>query len=197
VVNIGDKPYPCCGLTHACIDAALALKAKYEIKVDQIKAITAYGGQSVYELTQPPEIKQNPRTIIDAQFSVPWVVAVALVKGKVTVDDFTDKAIKSPEIIKIARKVSGKLSPEMDRHGVGPGGVTITLEDGKEYTDEVEHCLGSVKRPMTFEDVTRKFRECAACALKPLPTAKVEKIIELVNRLEKLADATEIIRLVG
>ena len=85
----------------------------------------------------------------------------------------------------------------MNRHGVGPGGVTITMQDGKEYTEEVEHCLGSVERPMTFEDVTKKFRECAACALKPLPAAKVEKVIDLVSRLEKLTDATEIIRLVG
>jgi 2-methylcitrate dehydratase PrpD len=197
VVNIGDKPYPCCGLTHACIDAALALKTKHNIKPENIKSITIYGGQAVYDLSQPPEVKQNPRTIIDAQFSVPYVVAVALVNGKVTVDDFTDESIKRPEILNIARKASGKLVPAMNRHGVGPGGVTLKMQDGSEFTDEVEHCLGSVERPMTFEDVTRKFRECAACALKPLPAAKVEKVIDLVNRLEKLPDATEIIRMLG
>ncbi len=197
VVNIGDKPYPCCGLTHACIDAALALRSKHDINVDKIKSITVYGGQAVYDLSQPPQIKQNPRTIIDAQFSVPYVVAVALVKGKVTVDDFTEESIKRTEIINIARKVSGKLVLAMNRHGVGPGGVTITMQDGREYTDEVEHCLGSIERPMTFRDVTKKFQECAACALKPLPAAKVDKVIELVSRLEKLPDATEIIRLLG
>ncbi len=197
VVNIGNKPYPCCGLTHACVDAALALKAKHDIKADKVKSITVYGGQAVYDLSQPPQVKQNPRTIIDAQFSVPYVVAVALAKGKVTVDDFTEKSIKRPEIIDLARKASGKLVPAMNRHGVGPGGVTILMQDGKEYTEEIEHCLGSVERPMTFEDVTRKFRECAACARKPLSVAKVEKVIELVSRLETLSDATEIIRLVG
>ncbi|MHB8105311.1 MAG: MmgE/PrpD family protein [Dehalococcoidales bacterium] len=197
VVNIGDKPYPCCGLTHACIDAALALKSKYKIQADKIKSITVYGGQAVYDLSQPPEVKNNPRTIIDAQFSVPYVVAVALVKGKVTVDDFNEDSIKRAEILSVSNKVTGKLVPAMNRHGVGPGGVTIKMQDGSEYTDEVEHCLGSVARPMSFEDVTRKFRECAACALKPLPAAKVEKVIDMVSRLEKLADATEIIRLLG
>jgi 2-methylcitrate dehydratase PrpD len=197
VVNIGDKPYPCCGLTHACIDAALTLRSKYDIKADKIKSITVYGGQAVYDLSQPPEIKSNPRTIIDAQFSVPWVVATALVKGKVTVGDFTEESIKRTEILDIARKVSGKLVPAMDRHGVGPGGVTITMQDGREYQEEVEHCLGSIERPMTFEDVTRKFRECAACSLKPLPAAKVEKVIDMVGRLETLPDVSEIIRLVG
>ncbi len=85
----------------------------------------------------------------------------------------------------------------MDRHGVGPGGIKITMQDGMEYQEEVEHCLGSVERPMTFSDVIKKFRECATCAFKPLPTAKVEKVITLVNKLETLSDATEIIRLVG
>jgi 2-methylcitrate dehydratase PrpD len=197
VVNVGNKPYPCCGLTHACIDATLALRAKHNIDASKIKSVLIYGGQAVYDLSQPPEVKQNPRTIIDAQFSVPYVVAVALIRGKVTMDDFTEASIKQPEIIDVARKVNGKLVPAMNRHGVGPGGVTITMQDGKEYTDEVEHCLGSVERPMTFEDVTRKFRECAACALKPLPDSKVEKVIDLVNRLETLSDAIEIIRLVG
>jgi 2-methylcitrate dehydratase PrpD len=195
--NIGDKPYPCCGLTHACIDAALALKAKHAIKAGQIKAINVYGGQSVYGLSQPPEIKKAPRTIIDAQFSVPYVVAVALVKGKVTVDDFTNEAIKRPEILKVAAMIDTRLEPAMNRHGVEPGGVTITMQDGAEYTEEVEHCLGSVDRPMTFADVTKKFRECAACSIKPLKKETVEKVIEMVARLEKLTDATEIIRLLG
>ena len=194
---MGDKPYPCCGLTHACIDAALALKARHKINIDRIKDITVYGGQSVYGLSQPPEVKRNPRTIIDAQFSVPWVVAVALVKGKVTVDDFTDEAIKRQEILKVAQKVSGKLIPEMSRHGVGPGGIIIKMKDGAEYQEEVAHCLGSVARPMNFADITKKFRECAASSIKTLPAAKVEQVIEMVERLEKLKDATGIIRLLG
>jgi 2-methylcitrate dehydratase PrpD len=197
VVNIGNKPYPCCGLTHVCIDATLALKSKYDIDISKIKSITVSGGQAVYDLSQPTEVKQNPRTIIDAQFSVPYVVAVALVEGKVTVDDFTEKSIKRPKILDVARKINGKLVPAMNRHGVGPGGVNIKMQNGAEYTEEVEHCLGSVERPMTFEDVKKKFRECTACSLKPLPATRVEKVIALVSRLETLSDANEIITLLG
>jgi 2-methylcitrate dehydratase PrpD len=197
VVNIGDKPYPCCGLTHACIDAALALKMKHGINADDIKEITVYGGDKVFQHAQPPEIKKAPRTIIDAQFSVPWVVATALARGKVTVDDFTDEAIKRPEILKLAQKIDTRLEPSMNRHGVEPGGVTIKLQDGREYTEEVEYCLGSVQRPMSFEDVTKKFRECAPCSIKPLGKDKTEKVIDMVGRLENLDDATKIIRLLG
>ena len=196
-VNIGDKPYPCCGLTHACIDAALALLLQHDINPDDIKEITVYGGDSIYGLSQPPEVKCSPRTITDAQFSVPWVIATALVKGRVTVDDFTDEALNRQEVLNISRKVSAVLDTSMNRHGVGPGGVIIVMNDGTEYTEEVEHCLGSVERPMTFDDCAVKFRECAPSSVKPLPTDVVEKIIEMISQLEKLDDATEIIRLLG
>ena len=196
-VNIGDKPYPCCGLTHACIDAALALMSKCDIKAEQIRDITLYGGDPVYGLSQPPEIKRAPRTITDAQFSVPWVVATALVKGKVTVDDFTEDALKNRDILNVTQKITARLDTSMNRHGVGPGGVIITMNDRTEYKEEVEHCLGSVERPMTFEDCTKKFRECAACSIKPLPADKVDKVIEMVSQLGKLDDATEIIKILG
>jgi len=194
-VNIGDKPYPCCGLIHACVDAVLALKSRHKIDVEKIEEIIAYGGHSVYDLSQPPEVKRRPRTIIDAQFSVPWVVATALVGGKVTVDDFTDAAITRPEILNMAQKVSGRLVPEMDRHGVGPGGVIIKMSGGAEYREEVAHCLGSPERPMDFSDVTRKFRECAVASLKPLSSATIDRVIDLVGKLEKLDDAAAVIRL--
>jgi 2-methylcitrate dehydratase PrpD len=196
-VGIGDKPYPCCGLTHACIDAVMALLAEHKINTDEIQEITAYGGQSVYGLCQPLEVKQNPRTIIDAQFSVPYVVAAALLQGKVTVNDFTNESIKRPEIIRLANKVTGKLDESMNRHGVGPGGVIVKMRDGTEYKEEVEYCLGSVERPMNFNDVVKKFRECAPSALKPLTAINIEKVIEMASGLEKLDDATEIIRLLG
>ena len=196
-VNIGDKPYPCCGLTHTCIDAALALMSRHDIRADRIRDITVYGGDPVYGLSQPPEIKCAPRTITDAQFSVPWVVATTLVKSKVTVDDFTEEALKRQDILDVAQKITARLDTSMNRHGVGPGGVIITMNDGTGYQEEVEHCLGSVARPMTFEDCTKKFRECAACSIKPLPADKAEEVIEMVSTLEKRDDATEIIRLLG
>jgi 2-methylcitrate dehydratase PrpD len=193
--NIGDKPYPCCGLTHACIDAALTLRSKHSVDIEQISEIIVYGGQPVYALSQPPEIKNAPRTIIDAQFSVPWVTATALVKGKVTVDDFTDQSIRNPAILQLARKIQSRLEPSMNRHGVGPGGVVIIMKDGTKYTEEVEHCLGSVERPMTFDDCARKFRECSHSSMIPLSSAAADKVIDMIDRMEKLDDATEIIRL--
>jgi 2-methylcitrate dehydratase PrpD len=196
-VNIGDKPYPCCGFSHPFIDAALALKDRYKIDPGRIKEIKAVCGQSGFALCQPLDIKRAPRTIVDAQFSVPYTVAAALIGGKVTPEDFTAQSIKRAKILDLAQKVSGTLDENMTRHGVSPGKVTIVLDDGTEYSEYIEHCLGSVENPMSFNDCARKFRECAAGSIKPLSTDEIEQVIEMVAGLESLADATSVIRLVG
>ncbi len=195
-VDIGDKPYPCCGFTHPFIDATFALVSKYGIKPDQIASMTARGGQAVYGMIVG-EAKMAPRTIVDAQFSVPWTVATALLKGKVTLDSFTPDSIKDQSVVALARKVSGELDRSMDRHGVGPGRLTITLKDSQQYVEEVEHFLGSVENPMTFDDCAAKFRECAPCALHPLPPTTIDRVIDLVRRLDEVDDVAKITRLLA
>ncbi|MCJ7605795.1 MAG: MmgE/PrpD family protein [Dehalococcoidales bacterium] len=194
VVNLGDKPYPCCGFSHPFIDAVLSLKAKHDIQPGQVKEIRAWCGETSYEISQPPEVKTNPRNTIDAQFSLQWAIATALVKGKVSVEDFTEEAIKNQPVLDTAAKVTAEHDSAMDRHGVGPGRLKIIMDDGTTYEEYVEHCLGSVERPMTFEDCTRKFRECAAGTLS---AETMDTAIDLISRLETLDDATEIIRLLG
>jgi len=196
VEHIGFKPYPSCGHTHAYIDAIFLLKSKYGVKADEVKEIKVFGGDAAYGLCVPLEVKRNPRNIVDAQFSVPWNVAVALIKDKVTLEDFTEEAINNRDILKISNIVTGYLDPNLSRHGVGPGRVTVIMKNGGEYTEEVEFCLGSVQRPMTFNDCARKFRECSAYSIKPLSENVQDRVIELVKKLEQLEDATEIIRMV-
>ena len=195
--NIGDKPYPCCGFSHAFIDAALSLRSRHNIDVEQVESITAYGGETACEICMPLEVKRAPRNTIDSQFSLPWAIATALVKGRVAVDDFTLEAIKNEGVLRAAQKITCELDSSLNRHGVGPGRVKITMKDGTEYVEEVEHCLGSIEHPMNFDDCARKFRECAAGLKKPLSAGTVDTVIEMTAGLEKLDDATAIIRLLG
>ena len=193
--HIGFKPYPNCGHTHAAIDAILSLKTEHHIEADQVEAIYFYGGGAAYALCVPEEIKRNPTNIVDAQFSVPWAIATALVNGKVTVGDFTEKAIKNENVLKISRKVIGQLDPDLSRHGVGPARVSIKMKNGAEYSEYVEFCLGSVERPTTIEDCARKFRECYPSSVKPFSAETAEKIIDMILHLEDVKDVTEIVRM--
>ncbi len=195
-INITEKPYPCCGFTHPFIDATFALMSKYGIKAEQIDSINGRGGQMVYGMIVG-EAKTAPRTIVDAQFSVPWTVATALVKGKVTLHSFTPESIKDQEVVAVARKVTGELDNSMNRHGVGPGRVTMKLKDGRELTEEVEHFRGSIQNPMSFDNCADKLRECSDFARKPLPANKVETIIDMIRHMEDIGDINTITEALG
>jgi 2-methylcitrate dehydratase PrpD len=196
-VNVTQKPFSCCGFTHPFIEATLNLMRQHGIKPEQVREVTVYGGEAAYGISVPLEVKCAPRNVIDSQFSVPWVVATSLVKGKVTLEDFTEEAIKNEDVLKTAQKITAQFVPEMTRHGVGPGRVKIVMNDGTEYVEEVKQHLGSVERPMTFEDCANKFRDCAPSSIKPLSADTVERVIEMVKQIEGLNDAAEIIRLLG
>ncbi len=135
--------------------------------------------------------------MIDAQFSLPWTVATALVKGRVTLEDFTKTAIRKEDVLEVARKVTGQLEPKFNRRGVGPSRVTIRLANGSEYTEYVEFCLGSIENPMAFSDCVKKFKECFPYSIKPISATTADDIIELIRNLERLGDATQIIKLLG
>jgi len=193
--NLGFKPYPCCGHTHATIDALLSLRSEHGIEADQIEAITVLCGGAAFAMCVPEETKRHPENIVDAQFSIPWTAATAVVKGKVTIEDFTEKAIRNEDILRIAQRVSGRLDPALSRHGVGPARVTVKMKDGSEYSEYVEFCLGSVEKPMALADCVRKFRECYPSSVKPITVEEAEKIIDMILHLEDMQDATEIIRM--
>jgi 2-methylcitrate dehydratase PrpD len=195
--KIGFKPYPCCGHSHAAIGATLSLKSKYNIIPDQVQQITVYVGDAAHFLCVPLQEKQNPQTMIDAQFSLPWTVATAMVKGKVTLEDFTLTAIRREDVLQVSRKVIGQLDPKLTRRGVGPCRVTVRLANGSEYAESVEFCLGSVENPMTFSDCVKKFKECYPYSIKPISATAADNIIELIQYLNQLEDATRIIKLLG
>jgi 2-methylcitrate dehydratase PrpD len=197
VVNVDYKRYPCCGFTHAFIDATLSLMSKHGITVDTVKEMIAYGGESSYELCRPIEVRRAPRNTVDSQFSVPWAMATALVKGKISLQDFTETAIKNEDVLKAAQKVTGELDLSLNRHGVGPGRVKVVMKDGTEYDEEGGFTGERTGSWLTLDDCGEKFRECSSSSIKPLSSDNVEKVIEMIMKLEKLDDAAEPIRLMG
>lgn len=181
-------------MTHAAIDATLALIREYDIKPDHVKEITVFCGETEYRMCTPLEIKCKPRTIVDAQFSIPWVVATAIVKRKVSLDDFTEGAIKNNSILRITQKVKAQLDSDLMDNWQEAGRIRIVTNEGT-YTKEVKYNLGVPENPMTYENLKEKFYYCVSHPQKPLSKKAADRIIKLIENLEELEDVTEIIRL--
>jgi 2-methylcitrate dehydratase PrpD len=192
-VNVAIKPYPCCRGIHPAIDAALALTNDENIRSQDIKEIVlSVTDAHLSLLCRPEDAKRSPRSPVDAQFSILWGVASAIVGRRVGLDDFTEIAIKNRDVLDLTRKMRVEVDNTLHRPGPEPTRVRIIANDGKTFAKVVENPLGSLERPMSFEDCAKKFSDCA----KGLEDGRMEQIIELVRKLEQLEDIREVIRLV-
>ena len=194
-LNVSTKPYPCCGATHPFIDAALALVSEHDIKAEGIARIIAFHGEGAQLLCDPLEVKQKPRNPVDAQFSIPWTVAVAVVKRKVSIDDFSQVAIKDKDILTVSQKVIPQLDDSLNRRAVEPGRVEIITKGGGVYSKQVDNPLGSPLNPMSFDDCVTKFFDCAAYSVKHIPDEKLGRVVEMIRQLERVTEVVGIIKL--
>jgi len=191
-INVAIKPYPCCRGIHPAIDAGLALAIEDNIRSEDIgEIVLAVTEAHMSLLCQPEDAKRSPRSPVDAQFSIPWGVASAIAGRSVGLDDFTESAIKNRKVLDLTGKMRLELEDTLSKPGPDPTRVRVITRDKRVFERVVYTPLGSLDRPMTFEDCTRKFADCA----KNLEPGRVERIIELIEKLERLKDIREIIRL--
>ena len=162
-VDLSYKPYPCCRMNHTAIDAALALRRQSGFDLDRITAIAAnINSQGNQAVGTPLDIRRNPQNVVQAQFSICYTIACALVQGRVGLSDFTPEAIRRPEILAVAAKVTPVVDAEFVRtmgRNVTPARIEVDL-GGTVLTEQVLEAKGNFKTPMTDSENRRKLEDC-------------------------------------
>jgi 2-methylcitrate dehydratase PrpD len=196
--KLSYKPYPCCRFNHTAIDAVLAMRAAKDIKPSRIRHIRVGVTRQAYEaVCTPAEVRKAPQTIVDAQFSIPYNVAIALVDGCVTLEHFTTSSLQRQDIATVARKVETFVDSEIEREwsrNVSPAVVELELEDGTTHTVRVDVPLGHPSRPMTSVDFDAKALDCMHASARPLQKDAHRRLRALVDKLEALDDVCELAR---
>jgi 2-methylcitrate dehydratase PrpD len=197
-INVSIKPYPCCRGVHPFADAGLALAAKHDIRPEDVESILIHCGEGTYGLLGSPlEVKATPRNPVDSQFSIVWGVATALARHRVSLDDFTAEAIKSPDILGLTAKTDVQIDHEFDRgdQGIEPARVRVTMKDGAAFTEQVDLPTGTPSRPLSFADIERKFQGLLEHAAQPISAGNASRLVETIAQLEKLEDVRDLIGL--
>ncbi len=180
--RLGYKGYPCGVVAHPVLDAVRQLRDR--APVDRIRAIRVLGTPTLVIMSRPVERRQNPENAIDAQFSLPWVIACTLRDGMLRLDHFHDDLVTRPEFLDLTRKV--EIDMAEGREAVT---VEIELDDGTLLTSApVRFCRGHPKNPVTTADMETFLHEAAAMAAVPLPGGAVDRLIGRVRQLEDLTD---------
>jgi aconitate decarboxylase len=192
-LNVGCKPYPCCGSNHTSIDALKKiLRDHSEVSADNVEKIRIRTTRATKLHVGWP---YEPKSMTTAQMNLPFCVAALLHDRDFFVDQVTEKSIRSDEVLQTTRNIEVLEDPEFEtlgdegRHGVN---LEVQLQDGRSYAEKVLHAKGSDRHPMTREEVLQKFRLLAS---RVLSRSRVEKLEETLLNLEKLSDTRKIGRL--
>jgi 2-methylcitrate dehydratase PrpD len=200
ITGISVKPFASCKVTHSPVQGTLELVREHDIHAQDVKEIRVYVSQGSYNLCAIPEdAKKAPRSVADAQFSHYYNIAVAVVHQDVFIAQFTEEAIKSPEVLDISRKVKVIVDPELSKVAAAnvPQRVEIETKAGRTYSRTVEYVVGHPKNPMSFDDCVEKLRKCLPYSIKPLRKENTEEVISLIRNLENLKDMGRIPRLLA
>ncbi len=189
------KPWPSCRMTHPYIDGALSLIKEHDIQPSEIEEVLVYLTRLSEKSFFPLDERRKPVSILDAKFSIPFSVAVALVKRGVRIRDFTRDAIMDPSVLKMAQKINGKPELSFDTEGTIPGKIDVKTKSGKVFSKWVEFPRGHPKNPVTIEEIITKFKECIAFSHKPVDKSNAEQVVDLVMNMEKVSNVGRIMSL--
>lgn len=195
-VNLSFKPYPACRFNHGHVDAALALAARHDIRPDEITAVVAHVEREGHSQIVPLQVKRNPRTLVDAQFSMPYTIAAALVRRRLEIADFTAEAIRDPAVIGVANRVSAVVDASLAEH-LPPAAIVEVATTRGTFSERVEYPLGHPRNPIDEPRLAAKLRDCARYAARPMDDAAVGRIVATTRRLEQLSDIRELTALLA
>jgi 2-methylcitrate dehydratase PrpD len=175
---------------------ALALVDKYNIEANSIQEITIFCRDAEYFLVHPLKKRSQPENPVDSQFSIPWAVAAVFARGRAGVGEFTDDAIKSQDILDISMKICIEVDEGLNKlKDADPAKIGVTMKDGQTYTEQSFDTSESADNTLPFSIYERKFRDCAAFSIKPLPEKQVDEIISSIRQLDQLDDIRQLIEL--
>jgi 2-methylcitrate dehydratase PrpD len=190
-LDLSVKLHSSCRLTHEAIDAAQMFR-NGGLKPDQIDLVTVRVNDQCYGLVcQPLNLKHNPKTSVEAQFSLPFTVATAFIKGDVFIDEVSERMLKNREILELTQRIMPTMDPNCNTGtSVGSLIMEVKTRSGETLFRRVDYPRGNPKNPASMDDCIKKFRKCNNYSARPFPKVQIDHIVELVNDLEKVEDVT-------
>jgi len=185
------KAYPCGGLTHSAIDAVLAIRGRHQFSPKAIDRIEV----AVTQYTYNHIAYSIPKNGLEGKFSMAYVLARAIRDGALTVDTFTDEAVRDAAVLFLAQKVEMKVEPKLTQgeDGSRPCEVVIRLKDGREFSRRVDYPKGSAQSPITAEELRAKFLSCAQRALSDRAAGQALEMLEHLEGLNNIASLCDLL----
>jgi len=183
--NVGFKPYAAGGSTHTAHEAVKSIMRSNNLTADMIEKITIHSTTATFHHTS---WEYKPEGVTAAQMNMQYVVAVTALEGEIFIDQFTEQKVQDPRIIEYSRRVEVIPDPELDklgpqfRHAIV---AEVLTRDGTTFSERVDTAKGSTKKPMSTDEVMRKYTMLVG---KVFSEQRVAELQDTVLHLEQLSD---------
>jgi len=155
--DMAFKPFACGTMAHPFIDCALELvkQGLDPQQIEKIECVTAEG--ILHRLWEPLQKKQNPPNGYAAKFSIPYAIAVAMIRGDAGLNDYQEDVVHDPRIIAIANKITYIVDPNNPYPNQFTGHIRATLKDGSVREHAQGFFRGGKDAPMSIEALEKKY----------------------------------------
>ncbi len=180
--GFGLKQFPCCGSTHTAINCMIDLRREHNLSPDQIRSVQVLVNPRRLPHTDNPD----PQNGLEGKFSLPYLIARALVDGDVRLCHFDDQAPFEPSVRSVMAKISTGAHPDMPAQSDNQFGseVVIDLNDGRRINHRIDHRLGrGPGHPMSMDELRHKFDDCAG---RVLTSSRVSMLFDKLLGLREL-----------
>lgn len=179
------KPFACGIVIHPSIDGCVRLRDAHDLRPDAIEAIALRVHPLVLELTG----KKTPKNGLEGKFSVYHAAAAGIIFGQAGEAEFGDDVVRRPDVIALRDRVTASADTAIHEAAAE---VTITMNDGRVLVERVEQAIGSKERPMSDDDLARKFHGLVDPVLG---RARAGELIAACRALGSAGTAREVTRL--
>jgi 2-methylcitrate dehydratase PrpD len=178
--GVGVKKYPCCYFAHTAIAASAALVEAHGIDPTAVEAVHVTAAQATVDALE----YADPRTPLEAKFSMEYTVARSIACGTVGLDAFTDDALNDELVQRVRERVTLDLDSTLP-YSSKKATVSITTTDGDEYARTLADPPGSADSPLSDAELREKF---VACAREALPDDAADEAYRRVAGLGSVDD---------
>lgn len=165
VLRAGLKYFP--ATANSQIGVWAALKLREGLDPEQVREVVLHTSRFLRHESGSEPAKWAPTTRETADHSLPYIVAVALLDGGVTLASYTDEMLSSARVREMMKKISVVVDEQIESEWPGTIQIraTATLADGSKREVHARDPKGTFRNPMNRDDIRIKFRQLVSPAL--------------------------------
>ena len=191
---VGYKPHAAVTSIHTALDVLGDLMRDEGLKPDDIAKVDT-GLSPMTHVHCAWDYKAQGVTA--AQMNLYYGLAVIAFDGVAFTEQYREDRLNDPKIFDFIKRIEARVDPEIEKMGAAfrhAARVKVTTRDGRTFEKLALHRRGSPENPLQPEDIVYKFRHVAGSCLAP---DRLDRVIALVQTLEKLDSTRELIDLVA